>query len=232
MESFLIGLGVFLASFGPLLLIPTIWLFYRLVTRPLLRRRATSKPPPRKVDLAALICATLLVAAILTLSYLPGALEYENLCDEYAQPRLQETVTVEGFYRSRVYNYEARRLLEKGGFKYVEGPYPSQTERFRRYSNSPAGRFSEVEIFAPISQYGVRDELWETDSGVIVSVKTIYEMAGERELARAAQVTYTGGPLSILLGSYAIKSCPSILTEQGSKDFQTYYDLEKVVLRK
>ena len=55
-------------------------------------------------------------------------------------------------------------------------------------------------------------------------------MTSDRELARAANITYLGGPLSILLGSYATTSCPDILTEQGSKDFSTYYVLEKVIL--
>ena len=230
MEDFGFGLSVLLAICGPLLLIPITWLVYRLVTQPLLRRRAASRPTPGKVAPAALFCAVLLVAVILILSYLPGKLEYNDLCSEYAEPRILDTVTVDGFYRSRVYNYEARKFLEKGGFKFVEGPLPSQPERFRRYSKSTQGEFIEEEISAPTSQYGVRDELRETDAGVILSIKTVYEMTSDRELARAANITYLGGPLLILLGSYTTTSCPDILTEQGSKDFSTYYDLEKVVL--
>jgi len=230
MGNFLIGFGVFLAIFGPLLLIPLTWLTYRLVTRPLLTRYTASHRVNNKMVPTALLCAVLLVASTLAISYIPGKLEYRNLCVEYAEPRILEKLTVDGFYRSRVYNYEARELLEKGGFKYVEGPYPSQPERFRRYSKSPQGEFTEIEIQAPISQYGVRDELWETDSGVIVSVKTVYEAANNRELARAANITYQGGPLWILLGSYATSSCPDILTEEGAKDFRTYYDIERIVL--
>jgi hypothetical protein len=139
-------------------------------------------------------------------------------------------VTADGFYRSRVYSYEAREFIEKGGFKYVEGPYPGQTERFRRFSKFPQGELTELEISVPTSQYGVRDELWETSSGVIVSVKTVYESASKSELARAANITYQGGPLWVLLGSYATTSCPDILSEQGSEDFMTYHNLEKIVL--
>lgn len=229
MADALIGIGVLLAILGPLLLLPITWVIYRLVTRPLLRRNAPQLPL-RTMDQSAFLCATVLVLIVLVGSYLPGKIEYNSLCDEYGQPRIMKRVTADGFYRSRVYIYEAREFIEKGGFKYVEGPYPGQRERFRRYSISSQGQINEVEIAAPTSAYGVRDELWETGSGVIVSVKTVYEKASESELARAANITYRGGPLWFLMGSYATTSCPDILTEQGSEDFTTYYNLEKIVL--
>jgi len=230
MESFLIGLGILLAIGGPLLLIPITWLVYHLVTRPLLRRFIPSRLSPNMNVSTAFFCAALFVAVILIVSYLPGKLEYDELCGEYSEPRILKTVTVDGFYRSRVYNYEAREFIEKGGFSFVEGPYPGQPERFRRFSMSPQGKITEVEIPAPTSQIEVRDELWETTSGVIISVKTVYQRSSETELARAANITYQGGPLGFLLGSYARASCPDILNEQGSEDFMTYYNLEKIVL--
>jgi hypothetical protein len=230
MENFLIGVGVFLATFGPLLLIPITWIIYRLVMRPLLRRQVVSQPCSHKVDLRAFLYAALLVAVILAFSYMPGKIEYNSLCDEYAQPIIEEKVTVDGFYRSRLYHYEAREFIEKGGFKFVEGPSPSQPKRYRRYSYTAEGEYAEEEIASPISQYGVRDDFWETGSGVIVSHKTVYERTSQRELARAANITYQGGPLWILLGSYATASCPDILSEQGSEDFMTYYNLETIVL--
>ena len=230
MESFLFGLGVLLAICGPLLLIPITWLVYRLVTRPLLQRLTPARLTSIKVAPTAFFCAALFVSVILAVSYLPGKLEYDDLCGQYSEPRILKTVTVDGFYRSRVYNYEAREFIEKGGFSFVEGPYPGQPERFRRFSMSPQGKITEVEIPAPTSQIEVRDELWETTSGVIVSVKTVYQRSSETELARAANITYQGGPLWFLLGSYARASCPDVLNEQGSEYFMTYYNLEKIVL--
>ena len=47
----------------------------------------------------------------------------------------------------------------------------------------------------------------------------------------AADVNYRGGPLSLLLGVYAMSSCPDIRSEEGSRDFGTFYDLETIVLR-
>lgn len=229
MSDALIGIGVLLAILGPLLLIPLTWVLYRLVTRPLLRHVA-AHPPARKIDLSAFLCAALLVLVVLVGSYLPGKTEFNSLCDEYAQPRIIKKVTVDGFYRSRVYSYEAREFIEKDGFQYVEGPYPGQTEKFRRYSISAQGEIHNVDIATPTSQYGVSDKHWETGSGVIVSLKTIYERATESELARAANITYQGGPLWVFMGSYATSSCPDILSEEGSEDFRTYYDLEKIVL--
>jgi len=230
MENILIGLGVLLAIFGPLLLIPIIWVIYRLVTRPLLGRLFPPQTSSRKIAQGAIMSAIFLITGALAHSYIPGKYEYDAFCGKYAEPRILETVNTEGFYRNRVYNYDARKYLEEGGFMFVEGPFPAQPERFRRYSMNAEGEFIEREIDAPTARYGVRDELWETDSGVIFSVKTVYDMSSNRELARAARLTYSGGYLSILLGSYATTSCPDIRTEQGSNNFRIYYDLEKVVL--
>ena len=133
----------------------------------LLRRLTPSQLTPNKVAPTAFFCAALFVAVILAVPYLPGKLEYDDLCGEYSEPRILETVKVDGFYRSRVYSYEARKFFGKDGFRFVEGPYPGQPERFRRFSISPHGKVIEVEIPAPTSQIEVRDELWETTSGVI-----------------------------------------------------------------
>ena len=47
-----------------------------------------------------------------------------------------------------------------------------------------------------------------------------------RELARAGQVVYLGGPLSLLLGAYAMSTCPDVMTPEGATNFEIYYVLE------
>ena len=54
--------------------------------------------------------------------------------------------------------------------------------------------------------------------------------SNERELARAGQVVYLGGPLSLLLGAYAMSTCPDVMTPEGATNFEIYYVLDKYVL--
>ena len=79
-------------------------------------------------------------------------------------------------------------------------------------------------------QYAVRESFSETESGITITVKNIYEPATEREIAQAASIRYHGGSLGLLLGSYGRSSCPDIRSEEGSRDFRTFYDLETIVL--
>ena len=61
--------------------------------------------------------------------------------------------------------------------------------------------------------------------------KVVYEIETKRELARAASINYRGGPLSLFLGTYGISSCPDIVSEEGSRQFRTFYNLESIILR-
>ena len=95
---------------------------------------------------------------------------------------------------------------------------------------SEDGTIQEEEISETISQYGIRDDLKFLPLGINLSQKTAYEMESGKGFAQASTILYSGGPLSIFMGVYAMSNCPDIVSEKGSIDFNTYYNFEKEIL--
>ncbi len=230
LESIAFGLGVLLAILGPLLLLPVAWLLQRLL-RPLVRRLAPGHLASGAVGSLGWLTAAGLIAATLVATWYPGHAEFERLCVRYAIPQIAERVTVEGFYRERLFPYETHRLFEDG-FSYLETvdpQYPNETRQLRYRPGPDSAAVAEpVEAFT--SRYGVEQTLVHEAYGILRSEKRIRERADGRLLARAGQVTYQGGPLALFLGAYAVESCPDIREAQGSRAFKIFYDLEAIVL--
>lgn len=230
MSDALIGIGILLAIMGPLLLIPVIWIIYRLITRKLIYRFFSQKFSSPVNDLIAIGLTTIFTLIVLVVSYLPGKIEFEKLCEQYSSPSIEKRVTTDSFFRSHLYPYEARQFLDDDGFKFVEAPHMYKKGRYIKYSLSGNGEIIEQEIDEPASEYGVRDDLKLLASGINMSQKTAYELKSGKDFARASTVLYSGGPLSLFMGVYAMSNCPDIRSEKGSKDFDTYYNFEKEVL--
>ena len=230
MSDALIGIGILLAVAGPLLLIPVIWIIYRLITKKTVYRYFNSKYSPPVNDLIAIAMTTLFILIVLVVSYLPGKFEFDKLCKQYSTPSIEKRVNANSFFRSRLYPYEAKQFLGDDGFIFVEAPHLYKKERYIKYSLSEEGEIIEQEIDKPVSEYGVRDDLELLASGINMSQKTAYEMKNGKEFARASTILYSGGPLSLFMGIYAMSNCPDIRNEQGSVDFDTYYNFEKEVL--
>jgi hypothetical protein len=223
-----IGVGVLLVLFGPLLLIPITWLFYRFAVRPIVVRVCVPRVSEKDARLISWGVAVLAVVAALASAYFPGKRDFDQLCSEHATPRISDRVNVQGFFRSRLYPYEARRFLER--FEFVEAPHMYKEGLNVRYAKA-GDELREEEVTALRSVYGVQENLSELSFGITSTQKRIYEIATDRELAKASHITYQGGPLWLLLGSYGTSSCPDIRSEEGSRDFQTSYELETIVLR-
>ena len=149
----------------------------------------------------------------------PNELAVENVNGNLVITRGADRITFNGYY-TNTYNYD---------FASVEAPDPYNQGVLLRYTFDGDELQSEV-IEAPSSLYGLRHTFTVISSSLHMTEKTIYELATRSELARAAEVVYDGGPLSLFLGSYAMSSCPDIRTTQGSADFNTYYNLEALVL--
>lgn len=230
MEGLAFGLGMLLAVAGPLLVIPVVWLVYRLLAKPVVYAVLVPPLAGRTARWTALAVSLVCAAVVLTLSYLPGKWEFDQLCSVHAAPTVSGRVSVAGFYRQHMFPYEATRYLDEGGFTFVEAPHPYEKGIYVRYSKTGEGETGEHKISALESRYGVRKTLSELSHGILLSEKRVYEMASDRELARAAHLTYEGGPLKLFLGAYGMSSCPDISTEAGAQDFNTFYNLESVVL--
>jgi hypothetical protein len=227
MSSLAMGLGVLLAIAGPLLLLPITWMLYRFLIRPILARVLQHRISRTSLGISALAIAAVLVTAVMILSYLPGKREFNRICAEHANPRIADRVNTEGFFRTRLFPYEARPFLET--FSFLEAPDPYRKGVTLRYVRN-GDEVRSVEVTTLKSQYGVRKSFLTKPFGITMSTKNIYELSTNRELARAAMIHYQGGPLGLLLGSYGSSSCPDILSEEGSRDFRKFYDLETIVL--
>lgn len=231
MENFAIGVGVLLAVFGPLLLIPVIWLIYRMVARLIVVSVLVPRVSHRNAHRIALILTLLVVAGSLSLSYFPGRWEFDRLCSEKGTPMVSKRIRVDSHYRPRLYPYEARRFLGDDTFVFLEAPHLHRRGMFVRYSRAKGGDIHEEEVQAVKSSYGVRESLSRRSYGIVMTEKSVYEINSNRELARAAHIVYEGGPLALFLGVYAMSSCPDIRSAEGSEHFTTFYDLETIVLR-
>jgi hypothetical protein len=230
MGDALIGVGILLAIVGPLLLIPFIWIVYRLVTRKIIYRFNKDKYSHSTNDLIAISVSTAMILVLLVLSYLPGKMEFDKLCSQHGTPSIQKRVHTNNFYRTRLYPYEAKQFLGEEGFEFIEAPHMYNKGSYMKYSLAEDGMIKEEEISETTSRYGIRDDLKLLTLGINLSQKTAYEMESGKEFAQAATILYSGGPLSIFMGVYAMSNCPDIISEQGSKDFNTYYNFEKEIL--
>ena len=118
MEGLFIGIGMLLAILGPLLLLPAIWLVYRILAWPLRR-------------LAALAVAAVLVLGSVGGSYAWGKAQFDRLCILRGTPEIHRVVQVDGYFQTPLFPYQARQSLDDGTFKFLEGP-DQRTEGFRR----------------------------------------------------------------------------------------------------
>lgn len=229
MGDWLIGIGVLLAIVGPLLLIPIAWLLYRFAVRPLVARIAAPWLSSESARGLALGITVGLLAAAIAASYFPGKQQFDNLCAQHGQPQIGRRVYVDGFYADKLFAYEAAGYIRDRGFAFIEAPDPYKQGVLLRYTLDGSEILTDT-IEAPSSLYGLRQTVSVISSDLYISEKTVYEIATLSELARAAEVVYNGGPLSLFLGSYAMTSCPDIRTSQGSADFDKFYNLESLVL--
>jgi len=220
MDDLLIGLGVLLAVLGPILTIPVIWALYRFALKPFFG-------PGWK----GWALAIALVVTVLTASYLPGKRAFDDRCEAAGPPAVSERVEVGGFYRTAAFPYEAANYIVHDGFEYVEAPDPYKDDVIIRYTLASDGAVKQEEVGELRSKYGVKRTYALLDDGVSVTEKVVYEIATGRELARAAEYVYHGGPLAVFLGSMSMDSCPDPRTPEGSRQFGIFYDLEKIVLQ-
>ncbi|MCB1020404.1 MAG: hypothetical protein H6509_06945 [Bryobacterales bacterium] len=218
MNDLFIGLGTLLAIVGPLFLVPIIWALYRYV----LLRTVGSRT-------RAFIVAAGVVALILAATYFPGRRRFDRMCEELASPMVTDRVRVQGFYRTSMFPYEAVMYLKQDGFLFVEAPDPFQEGVMLRYSVAQDGSVRHEKAEKVQSEYGVRITYGLKD-GVAMTQKIISEIETGREIARATELEYEGGPLAVLLGTFGMSSCPDLLSPVGAREFRMFYDLEGYVL--
>jgi hypothetical protein len=228
MDDFWIGVGTVLALFGPLLLLPIVWIVYKAVRSVFGWISPESVVAKRRAP--ALGLSVIVIAGVMLASYLPGRSEFDRLCTKHAAPVLIDSVSVAGFYRTHLFPYEAHQYL-KSGFEFVEAPDPYADSTLIRYSLGSDGNPVQKPVSELESEFAVDERFETTPSGLRMTVKQVYALESGRVLGIAYDILYEGGPLSIFLGVYGMSSCPDLATTTGSEWFRTFYRLEERLLR-
>lgn len=223
------GIGILVALLGPVLLLPGIWLVYRLLVCPLWRVVTKRRRSPEPGRLGPLTVATVLVLGSVGSTYAWGKADFDRLCTLHGTPEISRTVRVDGYFQTPLFSYQARQILQEGSFRFVEGPIRG-AETFMRYRLDGRGGLDEVEVTELSSEYGMREAIETAFGGTTIMQRVVYEINSETRLARAASLTYGGGPLSIFLGVYGMSSCPDLRSPEGSEHFRQFYELTDIVL--
>jgi len=222
------GLGILLVIFGPLLLIVPMAVVYWLLARSNpVARFGWPKGTPR---FAYAMTAALSVLLVVGATYLPGKLEFNRLCESLAEPRLIERARADGFFLDdSTADSFGMRYLRDEGFAWFETRDIYKRDGYARYrkEGEKIVRESVSELTAP---YTVQSTFEKRSLGIQVNRVAVTERASGKLLAEAHSVTYHGGPLSLLLVLYGLSSCPSVHTQQGSRQFNAYYHLARDTL--
>jgi hypothetical protein len=228
MEAFGWGVGLFLAIFGPiLLLLPVAGLYFLFRWLALATRLGAGDGKAKLLHLG--LAAALVLGAVLA-TYLPGRLEFERLCTSLAEPKIVGRVRVEGFFLDDpTAGSFGLRYLGEEGFAWFETHDIYHRGKFVRYRKE--GDKVVTEPVAELqSRYAVKSGTEVRERTIHVSRTEITERASGLLLAEAHSVIHHGGPLGIVLGVYGMSNCPNPITPEGSRQFNLYYHLPREVL--
>lgn len=226
MSEALTLLGFALAIGGPLMAVALAWSLSRWVIGPHMGRTRPGYP-----QYQPLLVSCALVAVVLLLSWIPGKMEYGRLCASESVPSVARTVRADGFFRDRMFSFEAEAYLRSAGFSWIESVDPYHPGRFVRYTLGNPGEVVEVAtIPSPGAEYSVSLDVERLPWGAHATRKRVFSRVSGEEIARAAEIVYSGGPLSLFFGSWATESCPSVRDPVGREAFGLFYELEARVL--
>ncbi|OGI47827.1 MAG: hypothetical protein A2151_01330 [Candidatus Muproteobacteria bacterium RBG_16_65_34] len=222
------GVGILLAVFGPLLLIVPMALVYWLLARSNVAARFGWRQGMARVAYTAI--AALSVLCVVGATYLPGKLKFNSLCENLAEPRVIERARADGFFLDdSTADSFGMRYLHDEGFAWFEARDISKRDGYARYRKE-GGKIVRESVSELKALYTVQSTFDEREQGILVSRTAVTERASGKLLAEAHSVTYHGGPLGLLLGVHGLNTCPWPVTQQGSRQFDTYYHLARDTL--
>lgn len=229
MGEYWFAAGLLLSILGPLLLLVPVAVLYWLFRRTGLAQRI-GVTQRGSVQATHGLLALFLVAVVVVATWLPGRIEFSRLCEELAEPRIHARVKADGFYLDdSTANSFGTRYLHDEGFAWFEAKDIYHRGQFVRYRRD-GGQVVTDPVPALTALYVVRSGVDVRANGIHVARSEIAERVSGKILAEAHSVVYHGGPLGLLLGVYGLASCPNPITAEGSRQFNTYYHLVRVVL--
>ena len=229
MGEYWFAAGLLLSIFGPLLFLVPVTLLYFVFRRGSVAARFGVVHAGTQRAVHWLLAASLVVAVVV-LTWLPGRLEFDRLCNELSEPSIRTRVKVDGFYLDDVTaNSFGMRYLHDEGFAWVEARDIYRRGAFVRYRK--AGEKIETDpIPALTATHMVRSGVEQRPRGINVARTEIIERASGKVLAEAHSITYRGGPLGLFLGMFGTGHCPNPVFAEGNRQFKSYYYLAREVL--
>ena len=204
MSDLILGLGFLLVLAGFLLNIPVVAALHFFLVRPLFRKhRGNTK--------GAVLVSLLLLAGVLSLSYLPGALEFEELCTTQGEPKLGTVAAADGYYVDEYYVWihsKSEELLKAGTLQYVEGKSNiANNLPYARITLDADGTRTSEQVASLKSEYGLRTQ--HAKEGWITSTtQEFYRIANGDVISSHTSFDYLGGPLAWLVQPWGRRSCP------------------------
>ncbi len=226
MDLFTVGQGGMLTWLTPLLLIPTVWILYRYLLRPWVLPVLLPTSNNRTRLRAGLSLSILLVAGALLASFVPGRQRLLALCAELEPPLILKQVQADGFFHDSLHPFQARELLDRGQFAFIEAPDPYHAKVYLRFTRAAGGGIQETTIARPASEYWVRVQRTELGYDLHRTDKTVLTFPKGERLAQATIIHFEGGPLSGLLGGFARRQCPNADSKEGKAALAEFDQLE------
>ena len=205
MSDLILSFGFFVVLAGFLLNIPLVLVLYLLISKPLFKKfRGSSK--------GAMPATLLVLAVVLMVSYLPGAIRFEATCKTQGKPLIGSVPAADKYYVDAVYVWihsKSEELLKSGRLVYIEGNNNRSGEfPYKRVSFDRSGKRFEEQAASLASEYGLRMR-HDKEAGIQSTTQEFYRIADDTVISRFTSFDYFGGPLAWLVQPWGSRSCPS-----------------------
>lgn len=195
--------GVYIVVFGWLLNIPLVFLIYFLIAKP-----AYKLIYKKHNKYIVFILSYVILFSVILISYIPGWIHYNKLCNEHATPVIGSINNVTYYYIDGVNPNspflelnDLKKQFKEGKIAFIEGPNIYRTKHhpeeppYIRYYLSDKGKFEYTKINKLRSTYGYRF-IFNNDHGSRLYSKEVYHLKDNSIISKFTRIDYIGSYLS------------------------------------
>jgi hypothetical protein len=204
MDSLILGFGFFVVAAGFLLNVPLVAALYYFVTKPLFKAYKGGTK-------GALFGSLVILVVVVTLSYLPGSMKFDELCRAHGEPLIGKLAAADKYFVDAYYVWihdKTEELLKSGRLAFVEGrSNRSRDLPYKRVLFDENGTRVEHQVASLESEYGLRMRHGE-QFGVTSTTREFYRIDDDEVVSSYTTHDYMGGPLAWLVQPWGRRSCP------------------------